>query len=40
VSRHVLDGGGLGYPVGAVAGAAIYAWLRRADTEADPYRVG
>lgn len=30
-ARNLLDGGDLGYPVGVVAGAAIYAWLRRRD---------
>lgn len=33
VSRHLLDGGGLGYPVGALVGAACYAWWRRPETD-------
>jgi len=36
VARNVLDGGDLGYPVGVVAGAAIYAWLRRRDEAHTP----
>ena len=39
VSRNVLDGGGLGYPVGVLAGAVLYAWWRRANADADPSRV-
>lgn len=37
VSRNVLDGGGLGYPVGILAGAVLYLWWRRADAAADPF---